>query len=241
MTLPKNFVKQTYDRPNQKGYATADTYFLERVLEIIDEYKINRIVECGTFEGRSTTELSFLVDEIIGIEIKEEYVRKTIDRLTDNSRSNFEIINGSSPQVLSELTATLDFSNMDLGTPPDLSRFNNLRRLTLGNCKLNELPSVDMLPSPNDIVTISFSNNNITDVGMEGYSNILDKCFLINLDGNPINRINVEELEKLVNDSGLARLTYDDNILENLTPENRLEFEKFQKDGKQLGYFFGNG
>lgn len=111
MTLPKNFVKQTYDRPNQKGYATADTYFLERVLEIIDEYKINRIVECGTFEGRSTTELSFLVDEIIGIEIKEEYVRKTIDRLTDNSRSNFEIINGSSPQVLSELTTTLDFSN----------------------------------------------------------------------------------------------------------------------------------
>ena len=98
-----------------------------------------------------------------------------------------------------------------------------------------------MLPSPNDIVTISFSNNNITDVGMEGYSNILDKCFLINLDGNPINRINVEELEKLVNDSGLARLTYDDNILENLTPENRLEFEKFQTDGKKLGYFFGNG
>jgi hypothetical protein len=142
---------------------------------------------------------------------------------------------------LDESTTTLDFSNMDLGTPPDLSRFNNLRRLTLGNCKLNELPSVDMLPSPNDIVTISFSNNNITDVGMEGYSNILDKCFLINLDGNPINRINVEELEKLVNDSGLARLTYDDNILENLTPENRLEFEKFQTDGKKLGYFFGNG
>ena len=111
---------------------------------------------------------------------------------------------------------------------------------TLGNCKLKRLPSVDELPFPNNIVTISFSNNNITDAGMDGYSKILDKCFLINLDGNPINRINVVELKKLVNDSGLARLTYDDNILENLTPENRLEFEEFQADGKGLGYFFGS-
>ena len=111
MNLPKNFIKQTYDRPNNKGYATADTYFLDRVYEIIKEYNIDTIVECGTYEGRSTTELSFLVDEIIGIEISEKYVKETTNRLLNNSRSNFKIFNGNSPDVLSKLVDTMNFDN----------------------------------------------------------------------------------------------------------------------------------
>ena len=140
---------------------------------------------------------------------------------------------------LDETAETLDFSNMDLGNAPDLSRFNSLRRLTLNNCNLTELPSVDLLPSPNKISVFSFANNKIKRAPLPGYSDVLKLVFLFNLDENPIEYIDVEELNRLVETSGLSRFTYDDDIISKLSPENRKEFEKFLSDDDEVGYFAG--
>jgi len=140
---------------------------------------------------------------------------------------------------LDETAETLDFSNMDLGNAPDLSRFNSLRRLTLNNCNLTELPSVDLLPSPNKISVFSFANNKIKRAPLPGYSDVLKLVFLFNLDENPIEYIDVEELNRLVETSGLSRFTYDDDIIPKLSPENRKEFEKFLSDDDEVGYFAG--
>ena len=96
MNLPSNFVKQTYDLRNEKGYATADTFFLNRLIELIKEYKITTIVEAGVFHGRSTVEMSYLVDEGIGIDIFSKMLESKIRgnvfvvELPNEIKNNFE-------------------------------------------------------------------------------------------------------------------------------------------------------
>ena len=140
---------------------------------------------------------------------------------------------------LDETTETLDFSNMNLGAMPDLSRFTQLRRLTLNNCNINELPPVEFIPQPNKISVFAFANNNIKEAPLPGYSEALEWVFLFNLDDNPLTYIDVPELDELVTNSGLSRFTYDDSVIGNLSPENRIEFEKFLSDDDEVGYFTG--
>lgn len=140
---------------------------------------------------------------------------------------------------LDETTETLDFSNMNLGAMPDLSRFTQLRRLTLNNCNINELPPVEFIPQPNKISVFSFANNNIKEAPLPGYSEVLEWAFLFNLDDNPLTYIDVPELDALVTNSGLTRFTYDDSVMGNLSPENRIEFEEFLSDDDEVGYFTG--
>ena len=140
---------------------------------------------------------------------------------------------------LDETTETLDFSNMNLGAMPDLSIFTQLRRLTLNNCNINELPPVEFIPQPNKISVFSFANNNIKEAPLPGYSEVLEWAFLFNLDDNPLTYIDVPELDALVTNSGLSRFTYDDSVIGNLSPENRIEFEKFLSDDDEVGYFTG--
>ena len=140
---------------------------------------------------------------------------------------------------LDKTTETLDFSNMNLGSMPDLSKFTQLRRLTLNNCGLSELPPVGFIPKPNKLSVFSFANNNIKKAPLPGYSEVLHSCFLFNLDENPLTYIDVEELNKLVNNSGLSRFTYDDDVISKLSPDNRKEFEKFLSDDDEIGYFTG--
>ena len=140
---------------------------------------------------------------------------------------------------LDETTETLDFSNMNLGAMPDLSRFTQLRRLTLNNCNINELPPVEFIPQPNKISVFAFANNNIKEAPLPGYSEVLEWVFLFNLDDNPLTYIDVPELDELVTNSGLSRFTYDDSVIGNLSPENRIEFEKFLSDDDEVGYFTG--
>ena len=140
---------------------------------------------------------------------------------------------------LDETTETLDFSNMNLGAMPDLSIFTQLRRLTLNNCNINELPPVEFIPQPNKISVFSFANNNIKEAPLPGYSEVLEWAFLFNLDDNPLTYIDVPELDALVTNSGLTRFTYDDSVMGNLSPENRIEFEEFLSDDDEVGYFTG--
>ena len=60
--------------------------------EIIKEYKITKVVEAGIYKGRSTVELTYLVDEVIGIEIYQKWVDETERRMKENSRTNYKTI-----------------------------------------------------------------------------------------------------------------------------------------------------
>ena len=137
-------------------------------------------------------------------------------------------------------TDTLDFSNMSLGTMPDLSRFTNLKRLTANGCNLDELPPVNFIPTPNRIQVFAFANNNIKKAPIKGYAEVLTNCFLFNLDNNPLTFIDVPELDRMVETSGLSRFTYSDDILPNLKPKNREDFKKFLSDDTEIGYFTGS-
>jgi len=137
-------------------------------------------------------------------------------------------------------TDTLDFSNMSLGTMPDLSKFTNLKRLTANGCNLNELPPVNFIPTPNRIQVFAFANNNIKRAPIKGYAEVLTNCFLFNLDNNPLTFIDVPELDRMVEASGLSRFTYSDDILPNLKPKNREDFKKFLSDDTEIGYFTGS-
>ena len=108
MSLPSNFVKQIYDIAKPKGYALSDSFFVDKLYEIIKEYKITKVVEAGTYQGRSTVELSYLVDEVIGIELVEKYIDITTKRMIENSRTNYRIFRGSSPEVLPQIISEVD-------------------------------------------------------------------------------------------------------------------------------------
>jgi len=108
MNLPSDFVKQTYDLKKPKGYAMADTFFVDRLIEIIEKYKITTIVESGVYEGRSTVEMSYLVDEVIGIDIFSRMLEMTSLRMLNNKRKNYKLYHGDSPKILLELIKELD-------------------------------------------------------------------------------------------------------------------------------------
>jgi len=110
--IPPGFVKQNYDLVKNKGYALSDTFFVAKLCEIIEDYEVTQVVEAGTFEGRSTVELSFLVDEVIGIELDEKYVDMTTQRLIDNKRKNYKIFLGNSPDILSKIIPELDLDHV---------------------------------------------------------------------------------------------------------------------------------
>ena len=52
MSLPSNFVKQIYDIAKPKGYALSDSFFVDKLYGVIKEYKITKVVEAGTYQGR---------------------------------------------------------------------------------------------------------------------------------------------------------------------------------------------
>ena len=103
MNLPVDFVKQTYDSLKQKDYALSDDFLVKKIYEIIKEYKITKVVEAGIYKGRSTVELTYLVDEVIGIEIYQKWVDETERRMKENFRTNYKIYKGNSPDILIQI------------------------------------------------------------------------------------------------------------------------------------------
>lgn len=92
----------------QGKYALDDTYLKTRFNEIINDLGITTVVETGIHEGRSTLELSYMVDKVIGIDILQESIDVTRNRLIENSRTNVELINGNSPIALASIMNRID-------------------------------------------------------------------------------------------------------------------------------------
>lgn len=126
---------------------------------------------------------------------------------------------------------TLDFSDMDLKVFPNVSEFKNAERISCNNCQLKSLPPADYLP--NDVEVLTFRNNQIPEAPLANYGKFKN-MFVLNLQDNPLTKINVDVLNELVNER-LARFVgqVDPN---NLSAENKEQWEQFLEDPNNIGY-----
>ena len=127
-----------------------------------------------------------------------------------------------------ETTDRLDFSGMNIGTLPDLSKFKNLDAILAEGSNVNEMPPISKLPLDAPLTMMSFQNNNIKEAPLEGYEK-LPNLFSINVKGNPINKVNVGVIEKLLDLDDFIRFGIDDNAIENLSPENKKQYQELLK------------
>ena len=127
-----------------------------------------------------------------------------------------------------ETTDRLDFSGMNIGKLPDLSKFKNLDAILAEGSNVNELPPINHLPLDAPLTMMSFQNNNIKEAPLEGYEK-LPNLFSINVKGNPITKVNVGVIEKLLSLDDFIRFGIDDNAIENLSPENKAEYQELLK------------
>lgn len=127
-----------------------------------------------------------------------------------------------------ETTDRLDFSGMNIGTIPDLSKFKNLDAILAEGSNVNEMPPISKLPLDAPLTMMSFQNNNIKEAPLEGYEK-LPNLFSINVKGNPINKVNVGVIEKLLDLDDFIRFGIDDNAIENLSPENKKQYQDLLK------------
>jgi hypothetical protein len=123
-----------------------------------------------------------------------------------------------------ETTDRLDFSGMNIGTIPDLTKFTNLDAILAEGSNITEMPSIDKLPMTAPLTMLSFQNNDITEAPPKGYEK-LPNLFSINLKGNPISKINVDVVEKLLDLDDFIRLAIDDDRIEALPPKNKKEYQ----------------
>lgn len=126
---------------------------------------------------------------------------------------------------------TLDFSDMDLKVFPDISEFKNAERVSCNNCRLNRLPPAEHLPDNIEVLTMK--GNQITEAPLDGYGKFKN-MFVLNLQDNPITKVNIEPLNQLVNER-LARFVGSIDI-DQLSPENQKEWSTFLEDPNGIGY-----
>lgn len=147
---------------------------------------------------------------------------KYLKWLMENTE-NVEILDYLDPEV----TESLDFSNMNLGKLPNMSKFLKVDRITANNCNLKTLPTVDMLPDGGrNINVLSFNDNQITKAPLDGYDT-LKECFMITLLNNPIKEINVPVLTKMIEEEPqtFIRFGLNSDVINNLSPKNVKEFQ----------------
>jgi hypothetical protein len=126
---------------------------------------------------------------------------------------------------------TLDFSDMDLKVFPNISEFKNAERVSCNNCRLSRLPAPEHLP--NDIEVLTMKGNQITEAPLPGYGKFKN-MFVINLQDNPITKIDVGVLNELVNER-LARFVGSIQV-DQLSSENAKQWKEFLADPQGIGY-----
>ena len=104
-------------------------------------------------------------------------------------------------------------------------------RVSCNNCNLKRLPPPEYLP--NDIEVLTMKNNQITEAPLPGYGKFKN-MFVINLQDNPISKVDVKVLNELVNER-LARFVGAIDV-EQLSANNRKEWETFLQDPQNIGY-----
>lgn len=68
-------LERAYEVRNLQGFE-GDTYMRDKFKQIIADYKINLVIELGTYLGGTTRQLAGIVDEVITIEINKAHFNK---------------------------------------------------------------------------------------------------------------------------------------------------------------------
>jgi hypothetical protein len=119
-------------------------------------------------------------------------------------------------EYIGEDLPQLDFNGLTLRQVPDLSRFKQARVVSFIGCSIDTLPIGSQLP-PN-VQNISFQNNQISNAHFEGWGESLPNLTVVNLMGNPINNINVDNFISMVRHcEGLLRVAFEPNLSQTLT------------------------
>lgn len=97
---------QAYEQRNLRGFE-GDEFIASKVKELIDQFKINWVIETGTYKAGTTKRLASMCEMVSTIEINAAYYRMAAIRLADNDNVNMHY--GDSVTLLPALLqATLD-------------------------------------------------------------------------------------------------------------------------------------
>ena len=72
-----------YENRNLQGFE-GDSFMKAKFEQIINDYKINLVIECGSYHGGTTMQLAKMCDGVIGIEINDTFfdiTRKNTEEL----------------------------------------------------------------------------------------------------------------------------------------------------------------
>ena len=186
------------------------------------------------FGGRAVDVISDKVYQK-GVESIRKLASEQTGQLQNNRYLKWLMENTEGVEITDYLDPTvevLDFSNMNLTEIPDISRFKSITRLSANQCGIVKLPPVNYLPKSIEVLTMT--GNQIKEVPLKGYD-VLTNCFVMNFGDNPITKINVEVLDKLVREA-LARFVLANVSLENLSPKNLKQYREFESDPDGIGY-----
>ncbi len=91
---------QAYEKRNLQGFE-SDEYMANRIRELIKEFSIDFVIECGTFLGGTARRFALMCKEVATIEVNLEYftrAQKTLEQC-----HNVQQFFGSTVEILPEL------------------------------------------------------------------------------------------------------------------------------------------
>lgn len=138
--------------------------------------------------------------------------------IKDNKYLKWLMSNTDSTNIvdyINEESTQIDFNGIDLKQAPNLSKFKNAKNLSFIGCNLDTLPIGNQLPP--DLQNISLQNNKITKAHFEGWGESLPNLTVINLMGNNIKNININNFNSMVrNCQGLLRVAFEKDLSQSL-------------------------
>jgi hypothetical protein len=150
--------------------------------------------------------------------------------LKENTDEDIDIVT-----YIGEDTTSIDFSGLNLGRIPDISKFSQCTEVVLMDCSLTEMPTADLLPP--ETAYLGLSKNRISSLHFEGYGEKLKSIEVVIVMDNPIKKINTENLGKIMTNGEFVRLALDQSTIQEI--ENYDEYfamsnRVFDEDGAML-------
>lgn len=100
-------IKKELVKGNEKTIAfEGDTYILNEVKRLKEQFKIKTFIETGTNEAETTTVMAEIFDSVHTIELNQEFYNNCKEKLKDFK--NATIHNGSSQEVMDKILKDID-------------------------------------------------------------------------------------------------------------------------------------
>ena len=100
-------IKKELVKGNEKTIAfEGDTYILNEVKRLKEQFKIKTFIETGTNEAETTTVMAEIFDSVHTIELNQQFYNNCKEKLKDFK--NTTIHNGSSQEVMDKILKDID-------------------------------------------------------------------------------------------------------------------------------------